>query len=386
MSILLIILLLIVTCIYTTILHAGGATSDYPQDKVKYKYLEFSKDERRWVTESEYNELLKSSTCMGPNFIDLTDLYYKSMNFLDNVIERSLERRAPRELTKQNVFNTLVSRLDIHRVYNIIETLSSLHTRYYTSIPGGIASDMIYHYLNSIKGDNCTVEYFNHKPEASPVQKSVIAKILGQSDESVIYCAHIDSINSKVGEDERETARSPGADDNATGVANVLEVFRVLSGTRIRPEKTMEFHFYAGEEKGLRGSTEVAESYKLQGKQVAGVLNNDMTGYSEDGVTAYIVNGEDDFVDPELVDFCFKLAGAYTYLQLQSGRCGYACSDHFSWARNGYSAACVSEATPKLGKLNPNNHSAHDDMSMINIPYTFEHAKLGLGFMVEMGY
>lgn len=352
----------------------------------KYKYIETDKNERRWVTESEYDELVKKSGCMVPNFIDLTDLQYKSSNFIDNVLKRSFqyrtERAAPKELIQQALYNQLVPQLSKERIHDIIILLSSLHTRYYTSDIGAKASEIIYDYINSIKSPRCTVEYFHHKN--SPKQSSVIAKIPGLESESIIYCGHIDSINTKVSENERETARSPGADDNATGVANVLEVFRVLCNTR--PRKTLEFHFYAGEEQGLRGSAEIAESYKLQGVNVGGVLNNDMTGYTEDGKSAYIVNGENDYVDAELVDFCFELAKEYTYLELKGGHCGYACSDHASWGRYGYPSACVSEATPKAGKLNPHNHSAHDDITNISIDYTYQHARLGLGFMIEMGF
>ena len=352
----------------------------------KYKYIEIDKNERKWVTESEYDALVKKSGCMVPNFIDLTDLHYKSSNFIDNVLEKSFqyrtERSAPKDLTQQVLYNQLVPNLSKERIYEIIILLSSLHTRYYTSDIGALASEIIYNYIDSVKSELCTVEYFNHVN--SPKQRSVIAKILGEEPESIIYCAHIDSINTKVSENERETARSPGADDNATGVANVLEVFRVLCNTR--PKKTLEFHFYAGEEQGLRGSAEIAEHYKMNGINVGGVLNNDMTGYTEDGKSAYIVNGENDYVDAELVDFCFELAKEYTYLELKGGHCGYACSDHASWGRYGYPSACVSEATPKAGKLNPHNHSANDDINNISIDYTLQHARLGLGFMIEMGF
>lgn len=364
-----------------------------------YRYIETGKDNRRWVSKDEYDTLVKQSGCMIPNFIDLTDLYFKTNNFYDQVLEKSfqyrMERSVPKDLVQQDLFESFIPYLDINQIENIINTLSSLHTRYYTSEPGGQTSEIIYNYIDSIirsgsgsgGNPNCTVEYFNHST-TSPIQKSVIAKIKGEpGDESVIYCAHIDSINSKVNEDERNTARSPGADDNATGVANVLEVFRILSTQSTqRPKKTLEFHFYAGEEQGLRGSAEVAEVYKLQNKKVAGVLNNDMTGFTEDGVTAYIVNGENDFVDAELVDFCIKLAEKYSSLKLQGGVCGYACSDHASWGRYGYPSACISEATPKAGKLNPHNHTETDDLSNISLPYTYQHARIGLGFMIEHGF
>ena len=56
----------------------------------KYKYIETGKNDRKWVTKSEYDELVKQSGCMIPNFIDLTDLHYKSSNFIDSVLDLSL--------------------------------------------------------------------------------------------------------------------------------------------------------------------------------------------------------------------------------------------------------------------------------------------------------
>ena len=76
----------------------------------------------------------------------------------------------------------------------------------------------------------------------------------------------------------------------------------------VKVKRTVEFHLYAGEEMGLKGSTEIAEQYKLNNKNVVAVLNVDMSGYTENGYDAYVLNGKNDIVDAELTDLCKKLA------------------------------------------------------------------------------
>ncbi len=79
---------------------------------------------------------------------------------------------------------------------------------------------------------------------------------------------------------------APGADDDGSGTALVLELARVLSGEDFRA--TLVFICYAGEEQGLYGSTHWAESARNNGEHVEACLNNDIVGAVRGG------NGETD--------------------------------------------------------------------------------------------
>jgi bacterial leucyl aminopeptidase len=109
-----------------------------------------------------------------------------------------------------------------------------------------------------------------------------IARIHGsnitEDDSVVIIGAHQDSKNYK--EPEK---RSPGADDDGSGTVTILEAFRQLAEVGYAPAKTLEFHWYAAEEGGLRGSRPVAKHYRELGKNVAAMTQFDMTAWVKNG-------------------------------------------------------------------------------------------------------
>ena len=68
----------------------------------------------------------------------------------------------------------------------------------------------------------------------------------------------------------------PGADDNASGTAAILEVAEALSASPVRPKRSLLFVAFTGEEKGLIGSLALAA--QARGRQVVAMLNLDMVG------------------------------------------------------------------------------------------------------------
>ena len=74
------------------------------------------------------------------------------------------------------------------------------------------------------------------------------------------------------------TCVAPGADDDASGVAAVLELARVMAKRQF--DATIVFMAVAGEEQGLFGSTFFAQQAKAQGMDVEGMFTNDIVGSS----------------------------------------------------------------------------------------------------------
>jgi hypothetical protein len=89
----------------------------------------------------------------------------------------------------------------------------------------------------------------------------------------VIVGAHIDS---RVTDVMDTTSDAPGANDDASGVALVLEAARLLSARRF--DATIVYAVFSGEEQGLWGATLLAETAKARGWQVSAMLNNDIVG------------------------------------------------------------------------------------------------------------
>lgn len=115
---------------------------------------------------------------------------------------------------------------------------------------------------------------------------NVIAIQRGTSDPNryVIMSGDIDSRVTDVMDAESD---SPGANDNASGVAGTLEAARILSQYKF--ESSIVYAALSGEEQGLFGGKIMAEAAKQDGWKIKAVLNNDMIGNIE-GVNGVINN------------------------------------------------------------------------------------------------
>lgn len=209
---------------------------------------------------------------------------------------------------------------------------------------------------------------------------SVVLTIDGANtpSEFVIIGGHIDSTS-------WNNDDAPGADDNASGIASLNEIVRVLLAKQFVPNRTVEVMAYAAEEIGLIGSQEIASAYSNNGVNVLAYVQFDMTGYEGSNNDIYITT--DWYNSSDLNTFLVDLMNHYnssgphgfTYAYTE---CGYKCSDHASWADYGYNAAFPFEA--KMGEDNPNIHTPYDEYSFFNSPdHSVKFAKLGLEFVIE---
>ena len=98
----------------------------------------------------------------------------------------------------------------------------------------------------------------------------------GDPDRVIIISGHIDS---RVTDVMNFTDDAPGANDDASGVAAVLEAARVLSGHSF--DATLVYAALSGEEQGLLGGKILADYARAQGWRVEANLNNDIVGNSE---------------------------------------------------------------------------------------------------------
>lgn len=103
----------------------------------------------------------------------------------------------------------------------------------------------------------------------------------------IIISGHLDSRRTNVMD---SVNASPGANDDASGVAAVMESARVMS--RHSFSGTLIFVAVSGEEQGLLGSTYLAEKAKKEGWNVVAMLNNDIVGSNNSNETNIINNTE----------------------------------------------------------------------------------------------
>lgn len=106
--------------------------------------------------------------------------------------------------------------------------------------------------------------------------KNVMGKIEGKNpDEIVIIGAHYDHLGVDPLLDGDKIYN--GADDNASGVAAVLQIARAFMASGVQPERTIIFALWDGEEKGLLGSEHFVLNFP-EPEKIKGYLNFDMIG------------------------------------------------------------------------------------------------------------
>ncbi|MGB2628959.1 MAG: M28 family peptidase [Candidatus Acidiferrum sp.] len=187
---------------------------------------------------------------------------------------------------------------------------------------------------------------------------NVLAYLPGTTDEYIILGAHYDHLGrgnfdslapSQIGQIH------PGADDNASGTAGLLELARLLSPLKGQLQRGILFASFAGEELGLLGSAEwVKEPTKPLEKAVA-MLNMDMIGRIKDGKVYVGGVGTGS-------TFAKVLGQAETgcSLKFEASQGGYASSDHTSF---------VSKRIPVLfffSGLHSDYHKPSDTWEKIN--------------------
>jgi len=103
-------------------------------------------------------------------------------------------------------------------------------------------------------------------------------------DETIVVGAHYDHLG-RGGEGSlapREGDIHHGADDNASGVAGVLELARFFKSQQLRPRRTIVFMAFSGEEEGLLGSNYYVNHPILPLANIAAMINMDMIGRMKD--------------------------------------------------------------------------------------------------------
>uniref|UniRef100_UPI0040480349 M28 family metallopeptidase n=1 Tax=Vibrio anguillarum TaxID=55601 RepID=UPI0040480349 len=285
------------------------------------------------------------------------------------------------EITQQTTVNAWLLSVSAQQITSTITTLTQFKNRFYTTSTGAQASNWIADHWRSLSASlpASKVEQITH---SGYNQKSVILTITGSEkpDEWVVIGGHLDST---LGSRTNESSIAPGADDDASGIAGVTEIIRLLSEQNFRPKRSIAFMAYAAEEVGLRGSQDLANRFKAEGKKVMSVMQLDMTNYQGSREDIVFIT---DYTDSNFTQYLTQLLDEYLpSLTYGFDTCGYACSDHASWHAVGYPAAMPFES--KFNDYNPNIHSPQDTLQ--NSDPTGFHAvkftKLGLAYVVEMG-
>ena len=222
------------------------------------------------------------------------------------------------------------------------------------------------------------------------VMRNVVATLPGKGpNKNRIYLmvGHYDSIASKTPGWEGGWRRmaAPGASDNASGIAEILETARILSQQDF--DFTIRFVAFSGEELFLFGSKHYAELVQKRGDDIAGVLNFDLLGHDPDGNLDIHVLGDEQ--SQWLVNAFGAAAERYKIpidLRLKNDP-SFIYSDHSPFWDIGIPAVMVAEESSLDAPDESTEyiHSQEDNLTKISIPLLGELAiRLAVATLAEL--
>jgi len=239
-----------------------------------------------------------------------------------------------------------------------VQTLQDFDTRYVFSENCSMSAEWLYNKFSeyNLWTEYDYFEYENHR------LKNIVATLNGTSDNIYILSAHYDSINSKdeIKSTDDPNISAPGADDDASGVAAVLESARIMSNYGFNA--TIKFVLFSAEEQGLIGSRHYAEKMKSNNEKIICDIQLDMIGYGNSSIDV-VTNHESEWMAETMENVSFDYGIGLSVNRVVNPDFKY--SDHGSFWDNGYSAVCLIEnATP--WNSNPYFHSKNDTIDKLN--------------------
>ena len=261
-----------------------------------------------------------------------------------------------------------------------VQHLQDYGSRYFSSTTAFEASDWIADkmralgleveqqgfYVNSWAGSG------NSSPNVIGIQRGTL-----YPDTYVVCGSHFDSFTWDV---LYGGSSAPGADDNATGVASVLESARIMSQYEF--EYSIVYCSFSAEELGLYGSEAYASRCQQEGMDIIGYFNNDMNGYLY-GDVIHI-----DCIYPNSVapigDYYMNVGSVYfPELPIRHVNFNEGDSDHTSFNNHGYMGIYPFE---DYQNYSPYIHTTNDliGTSVTSFAMSQQYCRMNIGCLAEI--
>jgi hypothetical protein len=218
-------------------------------------------------------------------------------------------------------------------------------------------------------------------------QRNIISTLpgIGLSKRFIYVTAHYDS---RAADERSENSSAPGADNNASGVAALLELSRILAERRW--DATIRAVAFAASEFDQEGSAYHAPRARETGLPIVGVFNNDTigSGRGPDGTIGLssvrvFSDGPEGGPSRQLARYAQAIGGRYSKLEVvvvpapdRDGRR----SDHLSFSDEGLSAIRVIEANEDATRQN----NARDTVDRMDAGYLADVVKLNLALVANL--
>jgi Tol biopolymer transport system component len=161
----------------------------------------------------------------------------------------------------------ITEQVSITKLYEYQAALFDFDSKYISQPGNKLAGEYIYRTLESF-GYHPEYQWFSSREIRTA---NILATLPGKENPDLIYVlsSHYDS-----------NQRGPGADDNSSAIAVLLETARIMAKTPM--PATIIFAAFTGEEAGLLGSREFVRQAVEKKLKFMGALNNDMIGWTND--------------------------------------------------------------------------------------------------------
>jgi hypothetical protein len=276
-----------------------------------------------------------------------------------------------------SLIQEIIDEVNIDTLYKYVSELSGATQ----TIIGGVPYTISSRYKSQLGNDKATdfikekLESFSlpaYNQTSGSTLRNVYAVQTGtvNPNQKYIVSAHYDAMPSGT--------LAPGADDNASGTAVVLEAARILS--QYTTKYTIVYALWDEEEQGLIGSNFYANLASTSGENILGVINLDMIAWESNGDNKINIHTNNNSLS--LSDKMVEVNTTYNLNLLSFVKNpGLTASDHSSFWNYGYKAIMLIE--DYYGDFNAYYHSTNDLVQNFNLPYFDRCAKLSIGTLAS---
>ncbi|MFQ6007912.1 MAG: M28 family peptidase, partial [Candidatus Zixiibacteriota bacterium] len=254
--------------------------------------------------------------------------------------------------------DSLISLVSQDSLQSYTERLQAFYRRVAGTDSNYVSRDWIAAKLTSFGYDSVVIDSFVADLSGIPSEcQNVLAYKIGSRfpGQHIIIGAHRDAVPG-----------SPGADDNGSGTAAVMEIARVLHD--IETDMTFVFALFDAEEYGLYGSWHYVTEANIRGDSIVYMLNMDMIAHYQNSTQAKLYYGSDVTYSQLWQSLADSLVGINAVLSGSSSG-----SDHYPFAQNGYDVTFAHEYI-----FSTVYHSSQDSTTYMSFPYMTKMVKVSL--------
>jgi len=222
-----------------------------------------------------------------------------------------------------------------------------------------------------------SISYAYVHEDTVTVQRNVVATLHGSGDPDAVFivCGHYDSFNSFA--DPFRIA--PGADDDASGTAAVLEMARVFMENGFTPSRTIKFIAMGAEELmnfGDGGSEHYAALSDSLDTDIRMVINHDMISHTDQSLTNSTINVNHHYTADHFADLAIEKIEEYT--QINGALDDYYGADLGPFIDHGYTGIYFEES-----EFSPYYHSSDDVIENYSMDFCTEVIKASCATLIE---